>query len=64
LVERKVDLTDERRKIIRPLPKGIALVKDFQLFFEELDDEMTKGFSIEEREQLVELLNRIIKNLD
>ncbi|WP_409369381.1 MarR family winged helix-turn-helix transcriptional regulator [Lysinibacillus sp. 38-6] len=64
LVERKVDLTDERRKIIRPLPKGIALVKDFQLFFEELDDEMTKGFSIEEKEQLVALLNRIIKNLD
>lgn len=63
LVERKTDLTDERRKIIRPLPKGIAIVEDFQMFFKELDDEMTKGFSADEKEQLVVLLNRMIKNL-
>ncbi|QFG00766.1 MarR family transcriptional regulator [Psychrobacillus glaciei] len=62
LVERKTDLNDERRKIIRPLPKGIALVKDFKIFFEELEEEMTKGFSAEEKERLTSVLNRIIKN--
>lgn len=64
LVERKTDLTDERRKIIRPLPKGIAIVKEFQVFFEELEEELTKDFSKDENEQLTSLLNRIIKNLE
>ncbi|KOS68767.1 hypothetical protein AEA09_09600 [Lysinibacillus contaminans] len=64
LVERKTDLTDERRKIIRPLQKGIEIVKDFQVFFEELEAEMTKDFSTEDNELLTSLLNRIIKNLD
>ena len=64
LVERKTDLTDERRKIIRPLPKGIKIVKDFQVFFEELEAEMTKDFSTEDNALLTSLLNRIIKNLE
>lgn len=64
LVERKTDLTDERRKIIRPLPKGIQIVKEFQVFFEELEEEMIKGFSTEDNELLTSLLNRIIKNLE
>ena len=62
-VERKTDLNDERRKIIRPLPKGLEVVQNFKQFFEQLEKDMAKDFSEDEKELLTALLNRIGRNL-
>lgn len=62
-VERKVDLSDERRKIIRPLQKAIDLTATFALFFDELEVAMVKDFSEEEKALFTKLLERTTHNL-
>lgn len=63
LIERKTDPNDERRKFIHLLPKGFAIVKEFQVFFDELEEDMIKGFSEEEKTTLLNLINRVRQNL-
>ncbi|WP_336865623.1 MarR family transcriptional regulator [Peribacillus frigoritolerans] len=63
LIERKTDPNDERRKFIHLLPKGFAIVKEFQVFFDELEEDMIKGFSVEEKTTLLNLINRVRQNL-
>lgn len=62
-VERRVDLSDERRKIIRPLQKAIDITTIYALFFEELEVGMVSDFSDVEKDLFAKLLNRAIHNL-
>ncbi|WP_025692116.1 MarR family winged helix-turn-helix transcriptional regulator [Paenibacillus zanthoxyli] len=63
-LERKVGATDERKKILSLLPKGKEVVRDFEAFFEELEEVMTSRLSRAEIEKLSRTLSIVIANLD
>ncbi|MGE7932199.1 MarR family winged helix-turn-helix transcriptional regulator [Viridibacillus arvi] len=63
-IERKVDMKDERRRIIHVLPKGKNLVEDFNNFFNEMETTMVNGFDDKEKDALSTMLNKVINNLD
>ncbi|KOO51924.1 hypothetical protein AMD00_05715 [Viridibacillus arvi] len=63
-IERKVDMKDERRRIIHVLPKGKNLVEDFNNFFNEMETTIVNGFNDKEKDALSTMLNKVINNLD
>lgn len=62
-VQRKIDPTDERRKIIQPLQRAIDVTLEYEVFFEDLEVGMAQGFSAQEKVELSQLLERTIVNL-
>ncbi|MEK5529383.1 MarR family transcriptional regulator [Viridibacillus sp. FSL R5-0468] len=63
-IERKVDMKDERRRIIHVLPKGKNLVEDFNDFFKEMETTMVNGLDDMEKDALSNMLDKVINNLD
>ncbi|WP_083671661.1 MarR family transcriptional regulator [Viridibacillus sp. FSL H7-0596] len=63
-IERKVDIKDERRRIIHVLPKGKNLVEDFNDFFKEMETTMVNGLDDKEKDALSNMLDKVINNLD
>lgn len=57
------DKEDLRRNIIALTPKGLKIVDECRSVFEEMDAEMFKTFSMEEREQLRLFFLRLVHNL-
>jgi DNA-binding MarR family transcriptional regulator len=63
LVERARDEEDRRRVLVSIGPEGRALAGLLH-FYEEINDVITAGMTTEEKSQLVELLNRVVANLE
>ena len=62
-IERRVSARDERQKNLFVLPKGKALLDDFQQLFVAIEDKILAGFTQEEQNTLYQLLQRVIVNL-
>lgn len=63
LVRRSVSDSDARRRLITLTEKGAEQQSAFQRSFLDAEEAMVRGFSREEREVLLSLLNRVIQNL-
>ena len=63
LVRRSVSGADARRRLITLTDKGAEQQALFQQSFLDAEEAMVRGFSAEEREALLSLLNRVIQNL-
>ena len=63
LVRRSVSGSDARRRRITLTEKGSEQQTLFQQSFLDAEEAMVRGFSQEEREALLSLLNRVIQNL-
>lgn len=63
LVRRSVNGDDARRRILTLTEKGAEQQALFQRSFLDAEEAMVRGFSQEERETLLRLLNRVIQNL-
>lgn len=63
LVRRSVSGADARRRLITLTEKGAEQQALFQQSFQGVEETMVRGFSREEREALLDLLDRVIQNL-
>lgn len=63
LVRRSVSGRDARRRLIHLTGKGAEQQALFQQSFLDAEEAMVRGFSREEREALLSLLERVIQNL-
>ena len=63
LVRRSVSGSDARRRLIHLTEKGAEQQALFEQSFLDTEEAMVRGFSQEEREALLSLLNRVIQNL-
>lgn len=63
LVRRSVSGSDARCRLITLTEKGAEQQALFQQSFLDVEEAMVRGFSQEEREALLSLLNRVIQNL-
>lgn len=63
LVRRSVNGADGRRRILTLTEKGAEQQALFQQSFLDVEEAIARGFSREEREVLLSLLNRVIQNL-
>lgn len=63
LVRRTVSGSDARRRLIHLSEKGAEQQALFQKSFLDTEEAMVRGFNPEERETLLRLLERVIKNL-
>ena len=63
LVRRSVNGEDARRRLITLTEKGAEQQALFEQSFLDTEEAMVRGFSQEEREALLSLLNRVIQNL-
>lgn len=63
LVRRSVSGSDARRRLITLTEKGAEQQSAFQRSFLDVEETMVRGFSPQERESLLSLLDRVIQNL-
>ncbi len=63
-VRRRIDSSDERRKVIDVLPKGYGLISDTEAAFREIDEQMIQGITQEQQELLVKVLSAMAHNLE
>ena len=63
LVRRSVSGSDARRRLITLTDKGAEQQALFQQSFLDVEEAMVRGFTQEEREPLLALLDRVIQNL-
>lgn len=63
-IERRIPKDNERQKNIYVLPKGVALINDFNKTFSEVEESITKNLSKEEKESLLSLLIRVNNNFN
>lgn len=63
-VSRSLDPADERRKLITVLPKGLALMVEFETAFRALHEKMMQGFSSEQQEAIAQALEQMARNLE
>lgn len=63
LVCRSVSGRDARRRLITMTEKGVEQQILSQKSFLDVEDAIVRGFSPEEKETLIALLNRVIQNL-
>lgn len=63
LVRRSVSGSDARRRLITLTEKGAEQQSAFQRSFLDVEEAMVRGFSPQEREALLSLLDRVIQNL-
>lgn len=62
-IERRIPKDNERQKNIYVLPKGVALINDFNEIFLEVEESITKNLSNKEKEELLSLLIKVNKSL-
>lgn len=63
LVRRSVSGSDARRRLITLTEKGAEQQALFQRSFLDTEEALVRGFTLEERETLASLLDRVIQNL-
>ncbi|RBQ27194.1 MarR family winged helix-turn-helix transcriptional regulator [Arcobacter sp. CECT 9188] len=63
-IQRQSNKTDRRISNIYPTKKAKDIVDDIALCSLNFNEELTKDFSKDEKKQLVNLLNRVYKNLE
>lgn len=61
---RRPDPADERRKVVTILPKGQDLMSEFETAFDEMDERLVRDLAPEQMRELVQMLERIMHNLD
>ena len=59
LIERKIPANNERQKNIYVLPKGVALIEDFQDSFQKVEEDIVQVLTDEEKQVLKKLLIKI-----
>lgn len=64
LLSRSVSSRDARQKLITLTEKGAKLQEQLHRTFDETEELMMKGLSLEEREALFACLERVIRNLE
>lgn len=62
-IARHADHSDERRKIVTVLPKGQELMSTFETSFQEIDEKMVRGLSVEQQQILLQTLKLMADNL-
>ncbi|WP_405080485.1 MarR family winged helix-turn-helix transcriptional regulator [Paenibacillus chitinolyticus] len=62
-IERKIPAHNERQKNIYVLPKGLALIKDFELSFQRVEEKIVQNLSEDDQQVLQQLLTKINQNL-
>jgi DNA-binding MarR family transcriptional regulator len=62
-IERKIPAHNERQKNIYVLPKGLALINDFEISFRRVEEKIVQNLNKEDREVLQQLLTKINQNL-
>lgn len=62
-IQRIIPKENERQKNIYVLPKGADLVEDFNKVFNEVEKNITKSLTDEEKDCLLSLLMKVNKNL-
>ncbi|OPH46593.1 MarR family transcriptional regulator [Paenibacillus ferrarius] len=62
-IERKIPAHNERQKNIYVLPKGLALINDFEISFQRVEEKIVQNLNIDDREVLQQLLTKINQNL-
>ncbi|MCD2346899.1 MarR family winged helix-turn-helix transcriptional regulator [Clostridium guangxiense] len=62
-IERRIPKDNERQKNIYVLPKGVALINDFNKIFDEVEESITENLSNKEKEYLLSLLIKVNNNL-
>ncbi|MDN5107616.1 MarR family transcriptional regulator [Aliarcobacter butzleri] len=63
-LQRQANKLDRRIINIYPTKKAIDIVDDITLCSTNFNDELTKGFTQDEKNQLINLLDRVYKNLE
>lgn len=63
-ITRCSDPTDERRKLVTALPKGLDLMIEFETAFRTLHEKMMQGFSSEQQEAIAQALEQMVRNLE
>lgn len=63
-LKREANKLDRRTINIYPTQKSIDIVDDITLCSTNFNDELTKGFTQDEKNQLINLLERVYKNLE
>jgi len=63
-IVRHLDPSDERRKCVALLPKGLELVREFAAAFHELDEKMVRDLTLEQLETLAQALKLMAHNLE
>ena len=63
LITRETNLNDRRSKIIKMTDKSKMVLEEGYMHIKELESEIIRGFSNEEKQELVELLNKVLNNL-
>ncbi|MEK8127888.1 MarR family transcriptional regulator [Paenibacillus filicis] len=62
-IERKIPPHNERQKNIYVLPKGLALINDFELSFQRVEEKIVQNLTEDDRQVLQQLLTKINQNL-
>ncbi|GFZ78929.1 MarR family transcriptional regulator [Paenibacillus marchantiophytorum] len=62
-IERKIPAHNERQKNIYVLPKGLALINDFELSFQRVEEKIVQNLNEEDQQVLQQLLTKINQNL-
>lgn len=62
-IARTVDPNDERRKVLTLLPKGRALIVEFDEVFREIEERIARGLTPEQRREFQHTLDLIARNL-
>lgn len=63
LITRETNSNDRRSKIIKITDKSKSVIEKTYIHIEELESEIVKGFSDEEKEELAILLDKVLNNL-
>ncbi|MEY9096922.1 MarR family winged helix-turn-helix transcriptional regulator [Paenibacillus sp. RC84] len=62
-IERKIPAHNERQKNIYVLPKGLALINDFELSFQRVEEKIVQNLNEDDQQVLQQLLTKINQNL-
>jgi DNA-binding MarR family transcriptional regulator len=62
-IERKIPAHNERQKNIYVLPKGLALINDFELSFQRVEEKIVENLNEDDQQVLQQLLTKINQNL-
>ena len=63
LIYRKVNPKDTRSKLLKLTDEGITLVESFIKIFDEIEENMLKDFTDDDKEKLREYFDRMMNNL-
>jgi DNA-binding MarR family transcriptional regulator len=63
-ITRRPDPSDERRKQVIVLAKGLDLLRDFEAVFQQIDQKLVQTLTAEQQQTLLHALERIASNLE